>query len=357
MICHGGDIYGASRRTGIPEERIIDFSASVNPLGLPFSAAQAIREAIGRLYHYPEPFSDVLTRSVADHLSIDPESVICGNGSTELIYLIPRALKPARVLIPAPTFTEYEKACSISGAKAVISLPLQAGRDFDLPLKEFLRHLSGKRACDMAFLCNPNNPTGRLVTRDEVLLCAAEAQRHRCFLIVDEAFIDFCPGESVCLEVEKNPYLIVLRSMTKFYALAGLRIGYAVLHPSIAERLKAHKEPWTVNSLAQKAAIAALRDGPFGIASLEAMEREKAYMEAELAKIGIRFIPSRANYYLLRLDKAQELRTGLEEKGILVRDCSSFPGLDTTYLRIAVRSRKENMLLMKEMADICARLS
>jgi threonine-phosphate decarboxylase len=357
MSGHGGNIYAASRRTGIPEEHILDFSASVNPLGVPEGAAKAIKDAIERLYHYPEPYSEGLTLCIARHLSVDPGTIICGNGSTELIYLVPRALRPGKILIPAPTFMEYERACAISGASEQVRLQLQPERDFDVPLDAFMRSMSGARPCDMAFLCNPNNPTGRLVARRDVLECADEARRQGCYLIVDEAFVDFCPEASVCNEVEKNPYLIVLRSMTKFYALSGVRIGCAVFHPSVAEKVKAYKEPWTVNSLAQKAAIAAIEDVLFRKASLEAMRTEKAFVERGLKGIGIRFVPSRANYYLLKLDRAPELRAALEERGILVRDCSGFPGLDGTYLRIAVRSRKENTILLQEMADICARLS
>ncbi len=357
MSSHGGDVYAASHRTGIPVELILDFSASVNPLGTPFQAKEAMKVAMERLYHYPEPFSGELACSIARHLSIAPETVICGNGSTELIYLVPRVFRPKKVLIPAPTFSEYERACFISGTEEIIALPLRPEDDFDILPEAFARRLSEERPCDMAFLCNPNNPTGRLLPRDKVLFCAAEARRRECYLVVDEAFIDFCPEESICGEAEKNPYLIVLRSMTKFYALPGLRMGYAILHPSTADKVKAFKEPWTVNTLAQKAGIAALEDESFEKASAETMEKEKAYVEEELARMAIRFIPSRANYYLLKMGRAQDLRIALEERGILVRDCSSFPGLDDTYLRIAVRSRKENELLMKEMADLCARLS
>jgi len=206
----------------------------------------------------------------------------------------------------------------------------------------------------MAFLCNPNNPTGRLVQKKDVLTIADAARRLSCYLVVDEAFIDFCPAESVVGDVEGNPYLIVLRSMTKFYALSGLRIGYAAFHPSLAQRIRACKEPWTVNSLAQHAGIAVLEDRAYQEASREFMEREKLFVEAGFRKMGIDFIPSRANYYLLRLRQAPRMPAALEQKGILVRDCSSFTGLDNTYIRVAVRSRAENERLLTEMAGICA---
>lgn len=357
MNRHGGDIYAASRRTGIPMERIIDFSASINPLGMPEGAARATRDAIEYLYHYPEPYSEELTLRVAQHLSVSPEAVICGNGSTELIYMVPRALRPHRVLVPRPTFMEYERACVLSGSSKTVDLLLEPGNCFDVFPDAFIHVMSEDPPCDMAFLCNPNNPTGRLVARDQVLECADEARKKGCYLVVDEAFIDFCPEASVVREVENNPYLIVLRSLTKFYALAGLRIGCVVFHLSLAARMAACKEPWTVNTLAQKAGIAALEDGPFREASLDAMKKEKEFVEEELRRIGVSFVPSRANYYLIKPGRARDLRCALEERGILVRDCSGFPGLDGSYLRIAVRSRRENSILMREMADICAHLS
>lgn len=351
MNSHGGNIYEASRRTGIPERRIIDFSASINPSGVPAQAALIMRKVIGRLHHYPEPFSEGLCAHLGRRLGVSPGSIVCGNGSTELIYLIPRALRPAKVLIPAPTFAEYERACKNSGTTETTVFPLKPEDNFDVDPEAFIDAMS---AVQLAFLCNPNNPTGRLVAGRDMLHIADAARRMRCYLVVDEAFIDFCAEESILPEVRENAYLIVLRSMTKMFALSGLRVGYTVLHPSLIETVRAYKEPWTVNSIAQAAGIAVLEDRQYEEASLAAMRVEKAFMEEGFARLGMHFIPSRANYYLLRLQKAQEMRTALEQKGILIRDCSNFPGLDGTYVRIAVRSRRENKILLKEMAGICA---
>ena len=369
MIVHGGNIFAASRRTGIPPERIIDFSASINPLGVPESAARLMKRSIDRLPpHYPDPFSEGLAASIARRLGVGADTVICGNGSTELIYLVPRALGPSKVLITAPTFGEYERACRNGGAGEIVTFALKGDESFDLRPEEFIEAMAGgdgprgrpgrskKKPCDMAFLCNPNNPTGRLVEKQTVREIAGAAREVSCCLVVDEAFIDFCPAESVVEEVERNPWLVVFRSMTKFYALAGLRIGYGVFHPSLVERIKAYKEPWTVNALAQYAGSAVLEDRVYEEASRKAMEREKFFMEAGLARIGIHFLPSRVNYYLLKVDRGREVAAALEKKGILVRDCSSFDGLDGTYLRVAVRSREENERLLSEMAEVCAHL-
>ena len=360
MIYHGGNVYAASRRTGIPPEEIIDFSASINPLGIPEGALPLIKGDTRRLTHYPEPYAEGLCARIAARLGVGPESVICGNGSTELIYLVPRALRPSKVLITAPTFGEYERACRNAGAADVVSLPLESNRNFDVRPGVFIEAMAGNagrtKACDTAFLCNPNNPTGRLVEKAGVLEIAAAAQELGCYLVVDEAFIDFCPAESVEAETARNPFLVVLRSMTKFYALSGLRIGYGVLHPDVAARVMAHKEPWTVNAIAQVAGAAVLEDGTFEEASLAAMEREKAYLEAGLTAIGIPFVPSHANYYLLKVGRSGEIAAEMEKRGILVRDCASFAGLDGSYLRVAVRTRQENERFLREMADVCAHL-
>ena len=370
MSDHGGNIYAASRRTGIPLSQILDFSASINPLGVPKRAALLMKEHINRLRHYPEPYSEELAAHIGKQLGCGGETIVCGNGSTELIYLIPRALRPARVLIPAPTFGEYEKACSSSGASEVVGYRLRHEDAFDVDPELFVEAMSGRPGsspasasrtpkgrgpCRMAFLCNPNNPTGRLISKKEVLRIADAAGSLSCYLVVDEAFIDFCPAGSVVSEVARNPYLIVLRSLTKFYALSGIRIGYGVFYPSVAEKIRACKEPWTVNSLAQCAGVAVLEDTAYQKASRETMEREKSFVETGFKKIGIDFIPSAANYYLLKVEHgAAKMVAALEQKGILVRNCASFVGLDQTYIRVAVRSRAENERLLKEMADICA---
>ncbi len=350
MTGHGGNIYRASEETGIPVRSIVDFSASVNPLGVPDSVAQVIRESIPLIAHYPEPFAESLADHVGAHLDVDARMVLCGNGSTELIYLVARALAPRRVLLPEPTFSEYERACRLTGASCVHHA-LSREKGFGIDVGGFIESLSG---CDMAFLCNPNNPTGRLLGRDAVLAVANAARRIGCCLVVDEAFIEFAPGNSVAQEASRNTHLIVLRSLTKYYALPGLRIGYAVAPPALVARMKEQKEPWTINSLAQMAGIAALRDKQYQTRTLTVVDEEKTYLEQGMKSLKIDYVPSSANYYLIRIDSARKVVASLREKGILVRDCSNFIGLDGKYIRIAVRTREENAVLLKELARLCA---
>lgn len=352
MRTHGGNRHAASVRTGIAERNLMDFSASINPLGVPLRVRGVIEKHFGDLTHYPEPFAGTLAARLEEYHKLEQGSVICGNGSTEFIYLIPAALKPKRVLIPSPTFSEYERACGLVSKTKIRHYHLDAGRDFVIDPRKFIQEMkSGK--CDMAFLCNPNNPTGQLLSMADVMQIAAAAVKFKCRLVVDEAFMDFCAKDSVIREVRSNSHLIVLRSMTKFYALPGLRLGFGVFHRSIADEIRCHQEPWTVNLLAQKVGSAVLTDASYRRSSLKTMRAEKKFVETNLAKAGIMFIPSSVNYYLVRRENAAEIITALEQKGILVRDCSNFRGLDGTYLRIAVRTRAENRVLMRELTALC----
>jgi threonine-phosphate decarboxylase len=383
---HGGNIYLLAERLGIREDEVIDFSASINPLGVPGSVQSALCENMKCLFNYPDPDAGRLRRKIAGHTGLSPDSIICGNGSTELIYLVVRALRPASVLIPVPTFSEYERAvrCEGSGVRGeepkIGYFPLKREGNFDLVPDAFISAMGcdvnsslltphssrpfqsgaphdsrftihASRPFQMAFLCNPNNPTGRLIKREDMIAIADAARALKCVLVVDEAFIDFCPGASIADEVMKNPYLIVLRSLTKIYALSGLRVGYAVFPPSLIDAVKDAKEPWTVNTLAQIAGVAALDDDAYLTKSLGLVKREKKAVEEGFMQMGISFFSSAVNYYLVQMEKAQEMASNLKQKGILVRNCSNFVGLDSSYIRVAVKSASDNMRLRREISS------
>ncbi|RJQ51059.1 MAG: threonine-phosphate decarboxylase [Nitrospiraceae bacterium] len=359
---HGGNIYRVAEDLGVPEEKLIDFSASINPLGISGKVKDVIIKNLDGLINYPDPDVKILRENLSEYHGIDPETILCANGSTELIYLIPRALKPKKVLIPAPTFSEYERACKLSSELSVMSYELKKENNFEINPDEFISAMRGdmkakvksqkskvEAKCDMVFLCNPNNPTGHLLKRKAVLRIAEAARDMKCVLVVDEAFIDFTPEESVIRHVQDNPYLIVLRSMTKFYALTGLRIGYGIFHPGLIYKITAFKEPWTVNNLAQKTAIAALYDSEYADKTQRLIKSEKEFLENSFNKMGIKYFPSDANFYLLRIMNGNHIVQKLRGKGILVRDCSNFKGLDGSYIRVAVKSRKHNRMLLAEL--------
>ncbi len=343
---HGGNVYRAARELELNGSGVLDFSASINPLGMPPAARNAIKAWVGDVLHYPDIESTRLKEAVAERYGLDPDGVIPGNGSTELIYLIPRALKPKRVLIASPTFSEYERACRLSGAK-VEHFNLSPSKGFLPEPYEFMRAMKN---ADMAFFCNPGNPSGAVLPRQGVLTLASLAKKNNCVLVVDEAFMDFCPEHSVL--GEQGDYLVVLRSLTKFYALAGLRIGFANLPQGLMRKVMKHKEPWSVNVLAERAALAVLAETGFVRRSRYYVRRERGLLERKLEALGFFVYPSEANYLLIETSKAVQLVKGLYKRGILVRDCSDFQGLGKEHLRVAVRTRKENSILLAAMEEI-----
>ena len=350
---HGGNLYRISEETGIPESELIDFSASINPLGISRRVRGVIHVGIDDLVNYPDPETTLLRKKIAEHYDIDFGTILCGNGSTELIYLIPRALQPECVLIPAPSFSEYEKAVSAKrkaqSVTVVREIKLNKENEFEINPDKYIEQMIG---CDMAFLCNPNNPTGTLLGRQEVLRIAEAARAEKCLLVVDEAFIDFCPEESVINHVKENPYLIVLRSMTKFYALTGLRIGYGVIHKDVIGMIREFREPWTVNNLAQKAALAAIDDHGYIHDTVKLMSDEKEYLEKSFRNMGVGFFSSVANFYLLDMKNAGHVVNELKQKGLIVRECSNFKGLDSSYIRVAVKSHADNERLIEEFSKL-----
>ena len=359
---HGGNIYRAAEQSALDEHKIIDFSASINPLGVPKSVLAGIRDTMKYLHNYPDPDARQFTLALAKNFAINPELILCGNGSTELIYLVIRALMPQRILIPAPTFSEYELAAG--DGREIVHYALDAEDNFAINPETFITAMAGgsgslsykmalTTSVDMAFLCNPNNPTGGILRKPDMLKIASAAKDLKCHLVVDEAFIDFSPDDSLMNEVEDNPYLIVLRSLTKFYALSGLRVGYGVFPLKLIDAMKKHKEPWTVNTLAQVAGIEAINDEAYKEDTFRIIKNEKKTLEDGFRLLKIHYLPSEANFYLIRMDKALNIIVTLGEKGILIRGCSNFRGLDASYARVAVKSNRDNMRLLKELAYLC----
>ena len=347
---HGGNIYRAAKWAGLDEHEIIDFSASINPLGVPESVLACIKEALKYLPNYPDPDAKQLTLAISRHFDINPQSILCGNGSTELIYLVIRALMPKKILVPCPTFSEYELAAG--NARKVIHYILDTKNNFTINPESFIRAMAAD-SVDMAILCNPNNPTGGILRKPDMLKISNAAGELNCRLVVDEAFIDFSPDDSLINEADNNPYLIVLRSMTKFYALSGLRIGYGIFPLKLIDVMKKHKEPWTVNTLAQVAGVAAINDQPYKEETFKTIKAGRKTLEDGFRLLNIPCFPSAANFYLIQPEKAPHIVETLGRKGILIRDCSNFRGLERSYARVAVKSESDNMRLLKELAYLC----
>ena len=348
---HGGNIYAAAGELGLSPEAVLDFSANINPLGLPPGLKEQLASLLDGVVHYPEPEAAELRQALAASHSCAPESLIVGNGAAELLYLLCYARKPRRVLVTAPTFSEYEKAAHASGAE-VAYLPLAAADDFALPWDKVKAALA---AADMFFLCNPNNPTGTLLKRETVLRLADEAAKEQCFLLVDESFQDFLPDQenySILPDLSRlGEQAAVLRSLTKFYAIPGLRLGFMAGPAALIQELTAKKDTWNVNFLAQQAGLWALRCGDYQQESRAYIVQAKQALYAALTALpGVHAYEPAVNYILLDMQQtgltSSQWRERLKRRGILVRDCANYVGLGNFHIRVAVRRQDENQRLV-----------
>jgi len=347
---HGGNVYKVARERRISVERIVDFSASINPLGFPTAGLRAIRSALKQIVHYPDPDCWKLRQELAQQCDVNPDMILVGNGSTELIHLLPRALAIKSALIMGPTFEEYARALLEAGS-SVQYVHAQREERFRPPLQEVLRQFSAKRSrFDAVFVCNPNNPTGQVMNRPALRELAEAVDRQQGWLIVDEAFIDYCQAQSVVSMSKEYPRMMVLRSLTKFYAMPGLRIGYLVGASKVVDRMKDRQPPWSVNSLAQAFSRAVLHDHAYAARSRTFMKQERSRFMCGLRSLPtIRAYPSAANFVLIELPAstcAGEVTDRLASENLLVRDCSALPGLTLQMIRVAIRTAKENRRLM-----------
>lgn len=351
---HGGNVFAVARSLGISSEGIIDFSASINPLGMAPGVRQALADCVERLLHYPDKGAAELRECLAAYHGVSAAQVAVANGSTELIHLLPRMVGGGRGLIVAPAFAEYACALEKSGWQ-IDYLILDQEDGFSLSLPNLAKKLAGRY--DMLFVCNPGNPTGALIPKSDIATLLELTRENGTFLVLDEAFIDFCEGESAKDLVGSYPRAVLLRSMTKFFAIPGLRLGYAIGAPETIGAIASLQDPWSVNTAAQVAGIASLGDAAYCERTRRYVSGERERLAAALAGLpGLRVFPSRANYLLVRLGNgtsAAQLRARLLERGVLIRDCGNFEGLDGGFFRVAVRLRGENDRLLELLGEIC----
>ncbi len=332
---------------------VIDFSANINPLGLSSRAREELTKNYKRILQYPDPEAGALIKKIARYWKIKEENILLGNGSSELIYLILCVFRPGVVVIPAPTFSEYEAAARAVNAR-VQFLRLKETEAFDLkgPGKNNTPDFDN---AGMLFICNPNNPTGNLLLKEQKIENLPGER-----VVVDEAFMDFLPDEkmhSLIRKAGRSKKVIVLRTFTKFFALPGLRIGYMVAHADSIKALKRACVPWNTNALAQLLAYALLGDREYIKKTRELIKREKTFLFGEIAKIGeLKSYPSVANFLLIKIrDKnitSPVLTEKLIKRGIFVRDCANFRGLNNRFIRAAIRSHRENLRLVSAMRQI-----
>lgn len=346
---HGGNVYEDSP-SGM---KWLDFSANINPLGLSDSVKKSISDSIEEVVHYPDPAGKELKGAISAHYDVDVSEIVLGNGAAELFYVLMHTIRPRNVLLPVPSFSEYERAALSSGAY-VDYFRMLPEDGFQLNQEEMIRKTANY---DAVFIGNPNNPTGCLVESD-FMICLAESAPDTT-IIIDESFLDFLKsddGYSVRYQVSRYPNLVVLTSLTKFYAIPGLRLGFGLMNRELVKKIELQKDPWNVNLLAQKAGIAALADRQYQAKTRDFVDLEKEYLSSSLKQldVGIElFIPT-VNFILMDIQKcrlqhcksermtAAEAAAAYRKKGVLVRNCDNYPLLGDTYLRIAVRTREEN---------------
>jgi histidinol-phosphate aminotransferase len=342
---HGTPDPGELLRLGLRPAEVLDFSVNTNP----YDVSPSAREAVARtpLDCYPDREALTLRAALAEHLGVSPRRILAGNGSSELIWLVALAfLRPGdRALVLGPTYSEYARAAALLGAR-VTTYPAPEAQQFTLDSAEVSRQTRYLRP-RLVFLCNPNNPTGTVVEAEVVTDWASEYPD--TLFLVDEAYLSFAHGLRSTLQTARDNVL-VLRSMTKDFALAGLRLGYAVGCENLITLLARVRPPWNVNAPAQAAGVAALRDREYLARSLERLAQAKSELVASLLALGWTVLPSAVHFFLVRVPDGAAFRLSLLRRGILVRDCTSF-GL-SGYVRICTRRPEDNARLLSALREV-----
>ena len=347
---HGGNLNWAATIAGCPVSALIDFSASINPLGTPQSAIAAIVNNTDKLTAYPDPNYPQLRSHLAQHHQIDPEFVLPGNGSAELLTWAGRELAQQNfTYLITPAFSDYARALNTFDGK-IISCPL----DLQVPQSPNPLVPQSPNPNSGLLLNNPHNPTGKLWTKEEILPYLDKFN----LVVIDEAFMDFLTPsqeQSLIPMVRQYPNLVILRSLTKFYSMPGLRIGYAIAHPERLQRWYKWRDPWSVNALAAAATIAAIQDREFQQQTWNWLKSARSQLYDRLQAIpGLQPLEGAANYLLVKTDiSATQLQEKLlKQYQIVIRDCISFPELGDLYFRIAVRLPEENERLIRAISEI-----
>ncbi|RUR40877.1 threonine-phosphate decarboxylase CobD [Vreelandella populi] len=356
---HGGQSAALLQRFGLsPDHPLEDFSANLNPLGPPEWVAEALSSQLLALKHYPEPDYGAAREAIAAYHGVAVEQVLLTNGGAEAIFLAAALHAGQRAGVLAPSFGEYARACHAYHMPVTsITLPAPA---FALDLDAFMAALEG---IDVVFLCRPNNPTATLISFDDMQALLARTAAINCRVVVDEAFIDLAVGRgeaaSLTPLLADHPHMLLLRSMTKFFTLPGLRLGYVLASASIIRSLGKHQPAWSVNQMAAELVAPLLADQAFAERTRAWLGHEHPRMAAALVEKGLEVVPSTTNFFLVRPNNALRARgvgsnvlfERLLQRGLLVRHTHNFAGLDGDWVRIALRSSEANLRLLKVLND------
>ncbi len=338
---HGGEIYR--------NPTVLDFSANINPLGTPPGVKQAVEASLPLLSQYPDPYCRDLVSAISEFEQVPREQVLCGNGAAELIFSLCAALKPRKALLPVPCFSEYETALKAVGCP-VEHYPLPETQGFALT-EDFMDALN-RFDGSLLMLCNPNNPTGRVVEESLMEKILSRCAEKGIFLFVDECFLDLTEGgHSLKQELTRYENLLLLKAFTKSYGMAGLRLGYCLSgNAGLLEGMGRTVQAWNVSLPAQLAGIAALKEQDFLNRARDIIHTQRLIMTEAMEHMGLTVIPSRCNFLLFHSEK--ELRAPLLERGIQIRSCANYPGLGAGWYRAAVKLPEENKRLLTAMEEI-----
>jgi histidinol-phosphate aminotransferase len=334
---------------GLDPERIVKLASNENPLGPSPEAVRAITHYSGMASVYPTADASGLREALADYLGVRKEQVMAGNGSDEILDLVVKMFlgEGDEAVISIPTFSMYQALTRLYGAKPVF-VPMKGGFEYDV---QGMKEAVSERT-KIVFVCSPNNPTGTLIPRPGL----EELLEEEVVVVVDEAYVEFSEGSFIPL-VEDHENLIITRTFSKAFGLAGLRVGYGVANEGIISYMARVKIPFSVNLLAEKAAMAALGDRGHLERSVQLAREGREYLKREIDLIpGLLAYPSQANFLLVDTREtemtAAEIAEELFRRGVITRDCSSFGGLDQYYLRVSVGTREENLRFVEELKEI-----
>lgn len=342
-VIHGGNIEELTRKYNLDKEKLIDFSANINPLGLNKNVKKTIIEAIEEINIYPDITYYNLKKSISSYEKITLDYLTLGNGAAEVIFNLVRAINPKKALLLAPTFGEYEEALLSINSKVEYYM-LKEGNNWDINI-DILEKIN--KETDMIFICNPNNPTGKLTDRKLILEVLEKAKNYDCVVAIDESFLDFVKdNENYTLinYIEDYKNLFIIKSLTKFFAMPGLRIGYGITYDkTLIRKINSISVPWNINVLAEKGAIKALAEKEYINNTINYIENEKDRFYYELCKFNdLKIFKPSVNYIMFKINKNIDLKEEMMKENIIIRSCSNYIGLDNKYYRVAVRKREEN---------------
>ena len=348
---HGANVDNMAKKFGKNENDIIDFSSNVNP-HIISDLGKYVLEGLEKSRSYPDINYTNLRNNISDYIKVDSELIIPGNGATEIIYLLMKSIK-RRLAILNPTFSEYGRGAKLNNLE-IIDFHLKEENNFSIDLDEIQKNMD---KFDSLFICNPNNPNGKVKDLNELLDLMIENDK---LLIVDETFMEFVGEEekySLINKIEQTPNLFILKAVTKFFGMPGLRLGYGVTsNKQIINNIYEYKEPWTINSFAENLSNYLFKDKEYINVSKDYYINERKFMLEELRKISrLKVYDTDTNFVLIKLDddEANSLKLELFEKyNILIRDASNFIGLDKSYIRVAIKSHNDNKVLIESLRKI-----